>query len=393
MASSHVPCRTLAWWVVDGPLLERSGSQWQPLNSLDEAASLLPDRRSLQVSPSPPSRPPSFVYSEWGIACPSSSECGPSGRPPIGTNKRSRLLPRLFVLQKACRLACSTHKSGQRGPRKQTSALGGPEIEPPIGQQFVRDGGGRDTYLAQTSIANSASSRTRTIEVSSVDLFLSPNPSSPSPFHHHTRLISRNGKAGLARNQSFIPRRPASTTIFNTSWASLVLCLAVGAFRESPPTSFANFSRWTSRPHTSTALSRSSQLSSARLPLSLGPENPGQISHPPAAPFLTALPSPGRSPDRSSRGRRVQMSTLPPSHRESLMRAAPSVTMAVPQTKAKPAAKNAANASAKSKSQMHRRSRTGLWPLSLGLTSPLTRRFPGVVSLSSTSSRRTGPSR
>lgn len=57
LASSHVPCRTLAWWVVDGPLLERSGSQWQPLNSLDEAASLLPDRRSLQVSPPPPVPP------------------------------------------------------------------------------------------------------------------------------------------------------------------------------------------------------------------------------------------------------------------------------------------------------------------------------------------------
>ena len=54
------------------------------------------------------------------------------------------------------------------------------------------------------------------------------------------------------------------------------------------------------------------------------------------------------------------MSTLPPNHREEQMRA-PQVNMAVAtSTKSKPASKASSNATSKQKTQMHRRSRTGL---------------------------------
>lgn len=54
------------------------------------------------------------------------------------------------------------------------------------------------------------------------------------------------------------------------------------------------------------------------------------------------------------------MSTLPPNHREEQMRA-PQVNMAVAtSTKSKPASKASSNAASKQKTQMHRRSRTGL---------------------------------
>lgn len=80
------------------------------------------------------------------------------------------------------------------------------------------------------------------------------------------------------------------------------------------------------------------------------------------------------------------MSTLPPNHRQdSFMSASSPVNMA---TKTKPAACKAAaaanasaNATSKQKSQMHRRSRTGLSASFLRVPPRLTRPRPGFVFL------------
>lgn len=108
------------------------------------------------------------------------------------------------------------------------------------------------------------------------------------------------------------------------------------------------------------ARSSASRFCSAHPPLT-GLTPPPEKTHPPDLPL---------SGPRSSRlqvppgDKRVQMSTLPPNHHGDIMKASQVNMATATSTKVKPASKAGANANPKQKTQMHRRSRTGLLPFS-----------------------------